>query len=174
MIRKSFAFIFATILTLSVATSTASAANAGSFQAGRIIDDIVFTDTTTMSVNDIQNFLNSKVPSCNSNHAAFTGSTGTVYSPQFICLKDFYENPSSSYTVSLLLYRHFWQPSNWIENLLFKQRLSIYSTHSRIHQRRLPSGLHTQRYRPKRKWRHTKRGDFCSSDYLQYRPSIQH
>lgn len=100
MIRKSFAFIFATILTLSVATSTASAANAGSFQAGRIIDDIVFTDTTTMSVNDIQNFLNSKVPSCNSNHAAFTGSTGTVYSPQFICLKDFYENPSSSYTVS--------------------------------------------------------------------------
>lgn len=100
MIRKSFAFIFATILTLSVATSTVSAANAGSFQAGRIIDDIVFTDTTTMSVNDIQNFLNSKVPSCNSNHAAFTGSTGTVYSPQFICLKDFYENPSSSYTVS--------------------------------------------------------------------------
>lgn len=100
MIRKSLTFIFATVVAVSLITPSALAANASNFQAGRIIDDVVFTNKNAMSVSDIQNFLNSKVPSCNSNHAAFTGSTGTVYNPQFICLKDFYENPSSSYTVS--------------------------------------------------------------------------
>jgi hypothetical protein len=40
---------------------------ASDFEAGRIIDDSVFTDTTRMSVADIQAFLNSKVPSCDTN-----------------------------------------------------------------------------------------------------------
>lgn len=44
-------------------TSSASASIAG-FQAGRIMDDSVMADKNSMSVNDIQNFLNSKVPSC--------------------------------------------------------------------------------------------------------------
>jgi len=69
------------------------------FQAGRIIDDAVFANTNTMSVQDIQNFLNAKVPTCNTNHAGFTGGTGTTYNPPFVCLKDFYENPNSTYTV---------------------------------------------------------------------------
>ncbi len=81
-------------------TSVSFAADTGAFQAGRIIDDAVFTNTSSMTVNDIQNFLNSKVPNCDTNHAGMTGGTGTVYNPQFICLKSFYENPSASYTVS--------------------------------------------------------------------------
>ncbi|MDN5275356.1 MAG: Curculin protein [Candidatus Saccharibacteria bacterium] len=37
------------------------------FQAGRIIDDAVFTNKNAMPVNQIQDFLNSKVPSCDTN-----------------------------------------------------------------------------------------------------------
>ncbi len=77
----------------------ASAANIANFDPSRIIDDAVFYNTSAISVDGIQNFLNSKVPTCNNNHAGFTGSTGTVYNPQFICLKDFYENPDASYTI---------------------------------------------------------------------------
>ncbi len=47
-------------------TPTASASIAG-FQAGRIMDDSVMADKNSMSVNDIQNFLNSKVPNCDTN-----------------------------------------------------------------------------------------------------------
>lgn len=76
------------------------AADIAGFDAGNIISDSVFYNPNTMSVTDIQNFLNSKVTTCDTNHAAVTGSTGTVYNPKWICLKDYYENPSSPYTVS--------------------------------------------------------------------------
>lgn len=42
----------------------ASAIAASDWKAGRIIDDSVFADSAAMSVPDIQNFLNSKVPVC--------------------------------------------------------------------------------------------------------------
>jgi hypothetical protein len=81
-------------------TSQVHAASTANFDASHIIDDVVFYNPSTMSVNDIQGFLNSKVPTCSTNHTGITGSTGTVYNPQFICLKDFYENPSATYSVS--------------------------------------------------------------------------
>ena len=59
----------------------AEAASGTGFNAGRIIDDSVFTNKGSMSVQDIQYFLNSKVPSCNAG---------------FICLKNYAENGKSA------------------------------------------------------------------------------
>ena len=42
-------------------------AHAATFDPGRIIDDVIFTNASTMSVAQIQNFLNSKVPTCDTN-----------------------------------------------------------------------------------------------------------
>jgi len=70
-------------------------AKAASFEAGRIIDDSIFVNKNSMSVADIQNFLNSKVPTCNRWHAGFTGASGTVYSPPWTCLKEYNENPTT-------------------------------------------------------------------------------
>lgn len=100
MIQKLIISGLATLLITLVVVPTVAAADTSNFQAGYIIDDNVMTNTSTMSVTDIQNFLNSKVSSCNTTQPAFTGSTGTVYNPPWICLKDFYENPSSTYTLS--------------------------------------------------------------------------
>jgi len=47
--------------------NTSSAHATSGFQAGHIIDDYIFTNTTTMNVSKIQDFLNSKVPTCDTN-----------------------------------------------------------------------------------------------------------
>jgi hypothetical protein len=66
----------------------------------RIIDDQVFVNNGTMNVNDIQAFLNSKVPVCDSYHPNADGSTpGTAY----ICLKD-YIDPQVSKRASQIIY----------------------------------------------------------------------
>ena len=70
----------------------ASAANGANFNAGRIIDDSVFTNKTAMSVVDIQNFLNGKVPVCDTNHQG--GSAN--YPPPYVCLKNFSEGGRSA------------------------------------------------------------------------------
>lgn len=65
--------ITSTILVISLLASSflpvasTMAASTSGFQAGRIMDDSVMADKNSMSVNDIQNFLNSKVPSCDTN-----------------------------------------------------------------------------------------------------------
>lgn len=67
---------------------------AANFQAGRIIDDLVFTDANSMTPDDVQVFLNSKVPVCETNHAPDAQySQGAV--PPWVCLKDYYENPTT-------------------------------------------------------------------------------
>jgi hypothetical protein len=92
--------IFSMISLLLVLFAFTQKAKAASFDAGRIIDDAIFTNKNSMSVGDIQNFLNSKMPACNTNHGAVTGDSGTVYNPPWICLKDYYEKASSTYTLS--------------------------------------------------------------------------
>ncbi len=62
----------------------AYAASGNTFKADRIIDDAIFFNTAQLSVTDIQNFLNSKVPTCDTNH---TGSGSNQ--PPFTCLKDY-------------------------------------------------------------------------------------
>lgn len=63
--KNIFLAIFSLLGVLLLATPVVHATSG--FEAGRIIDDSVFTDKTRMSVADIQAFLNSKVTSCDTN-----------------------------------------------------------------------------------------------------------
>lgn len=65
------------------------------FKPGRIIDDAIFYNNHTMDPNQIQRFLDAKVPVCDTWHARYTGSSGTVYDPPFTCLNQYQENTDS-------------------------------------------------------------------------------
>lgn len=79
------------------APRTASALSGSEFDPARIIDDAVFYNKTVMSVNQIQLFLNSKLPVCDTwgtksysgstTRAAYASSQGV--STPFTCLKDY-------------------------------------------------------------------------------------
>lgn len=75
------------------------------FNPGRIIDDVTFTDSNTMNASQIQQFLNSKAPSCDTwgvQPSEFGGGTRAQWGtsrgtpPPFICLKDYVENNKSA------------------------------------------------------------------------------
>ncbi len=103
MLRKLntlFAVTISLVLCLSIVAAApqpkASALAASDFDPGRIIDDEVFFNSSLMSIPDIQNFLNSKVPVCDTNgtqpyagttRAAYGASRG--YPAPFTCLKDY-------------------------------------------------------------------------------------
>jgi hypothetical protein len=66
------------------------------FKADRIMDDPIFFDNTRMGSFDIQAFLNSKVPVCDTwGEKPYGGTTRRAYSesqgnnPPFTCLKDY-------------------------------------------------------------------------------------
>lgn len=88
---------------VALGTSVVAAPAAHAWDAGNIIDDQTFNDTSRMSVQAIQNFLNSKVPVCDTNHAAGSGAQGAT--PPWTCLKDYTENGSTAaqiiYNVSM-------------------------------------------------------------------------
>jgi hypothetical protein len=97
--------IIAATFSLFLATSTAQAAPVVGFEPGRIIDDDVFTAYGSMGVSQIQSFLNSKVPTCDTwgtQPSEFGGGTraqwGTSqgYPPPYTCLKDFNEGGRSA------------------------------------------------------------------------------
>jgi hypothetical protein len=91
-----------------VPTQTTHAA----FEAGRIIDDGVFTNQSTMSPSAIQGFLNSKVPSCDTygtQPSEFGGGTRRQWAenaslhpnigsipPPYTCIKDYSEGGRSA------------------------------------------------------------------------------
>lgn len=52
---------------LVIRKSNVEAVSASNFKAGRIIDDAIFTNKNAMSAAQIQEFLNSKVPACDTN-----------------------------------------------------------------------------------------------------------
>ena len=79
---------------LAIALFIPRSASAASFDAGRIIDDSVFTNKSSMSVGDIQNFLNSKVPTCDTYHAPGPSSQGS--NPPWTCLKNYNEGGKSA------------------------------------------------------------------------------
>ena len=58
--------------------SQAFAIGSTSFNAGHIIDDVIFTNSHAMSVIDIQNFLNAQMPNCDTNG---TQSKSYYYDP---------------------------------------------------------------------------------------------
>jgi len=108
---KKFIIIPSAIITLALAfaigfihPSTVEAADARNFNAGRIIDDGVFTNSDSMTAANIQSFLNSKVPNCDT-YGTKTSELGGGTRAQWLasrgistpitCLKDYYENPST-------------------------------------------------------------------------------
>jgi len=81
------------------------ATSLSNWSAGRIIDDVIFTNSDSMSKDQIQSFLNSKVPVCDTNGtqvSEFGGGTRAQWGQAnygqntFICLKDYSENGKSS------------------------------------------------------------------------------
>lgn len=69
-------------------TQTAKALTGSQFQAGNIISDGNFFNSNAMTATDIQNFLNSKVPSCDTNGSLnksyyYNSSTGKVSGSSF-------------------------------------------------------------------------------------------
>lgn len=86
-------FSLGTILTH---VDTTSALSGGEFQAGRIIDDALFFNQGDMSQQQIQDFLNAKVPTCDTNGTQMRGSvtrasygTSQGYPPPYTCLKSY-------------------------------------------------------------------------------------
>ena len=86
-------------------SSEVKALGASDFVAGNIMSDNVMTNKDSMSVGQIQVFLNGKVPVCDTNGtqiSEFGGGTRAQwaaargYSPPFTCLKDFSENGKTS------------------------------------------------------------------------------
>lgn len=85
------------VLSMMVAFQTPVQALSGSeFNSGRIIDDAVFFNPNAMSALDIQHFLNSKVPGCDTNGAQpYGGTTRAAYGASrgypapYTCLKDY-------------------------------------------------------------------------------------
>lgn len=82
-----------------------STTHAAGFDAGRIIDDGVFTDKNTMNPAYIQAFLNSKVPSCDTwgtQTSEYGGGTrrqwaeARGYMAPYTCLRDYTENGRSA------------------------------------------------------------------------------
>lgn len=70
----------------------ASAVTGADWNAGNIISDSQFFNSSSMSSAEIQNFLNSMVPTCDTWHTGFYGSSGAWYGPPFTCLKNYTEN----------------------------------------------------------------------------------
>ena len=95
--------LFIGMFLLTAMSSNASAAPVVGFDAGRIIDDIVFTNNQSMNVDQIQTFLNGKVPICD--NWGTNGSTSTSRRDFFVskgwplplkCLKEYTEGDKSS------------------------------------------------------------------------------
>ena len=77
-------------------SSQAHALSGNDFEAGRIIDDSVFYNNSTLSVDQIQAFLEAKVPVCDTNGSQpYGGTTRAAYGASvghpapYICLKDY-------------------------------------------------------------------------------------
>lgn len=102
---KLFKVIICLVLSLGiplVACGQVLAISGSSFKAGRVIDDAVFYNYSSMSVEQVQNFLNAKLPACdNWGNKPYNGTTRRAYwEPRGIvfpltCLKDYKENPST-------------------------------------------------------------------------------
>lgn len=82
--------------------ASAQALSGSDFRAGRIIDDGIFYAPNTMTVQQIQDFLNAKVPTCDTMGTQMRGSvTRAQYGnsqgvpPPYTCLRDFRQNTTA-------------------------------------------------------------------------------
>lgn len=91
--------LLTSLITLTTSSQhTAEALSASDFKAGRIIDDEIFYNSNSMSVSQIQQFLNAKMPACDTNGEKMFNSTQTRAEwakanskplPPYTCLKEF-------------------------------------------------------------------------------------
>ncbi len=88
-----------------VGSSSVNAAAVTGFKPGRIMDDATFTKKGSMSAAQIQSFLNSKVPSCDTNGtktSEYGGGTRAQYGksrgypPPYTCLRNYSQNGKSA------------------------------------------------------------------------------
>ncbi|HSX31926.1 MAG TPA: hypothetical protein VLF43_01590, partial [Candidatus Saccharimonadales bacterium] len=95
-------FTSASMAALVLPTPAAHAVSGGDWKAGRIIDDSVFYNSNSMTVDQIQQFLNAKMPVCdnwgtqmrgNQTRRAYSEERGVVF--PLTCVKDYYENTST-------------------------------------------------------------------------------
>ncbi len=80
----------------------ANAITGADWNAGTIASDGVFFDSSSMSIADIQNFLNNKMPNCDTNGTQpYAGTTRAAYGASrgnpapFTCVRDYVENPNT-------------------------------------------------------------------------------
>lgn len=90
------------IAVTTVMPSSAVALSGSEFNPGRIIDDGVFFNPNTIDPNTVQVFLNSKVPSCDTNGTQPYGSgtraqyaTSRGYPPPYTCLRNYTQDTPS-------------------------------------------------------------------------------
>lgn len=109
IIRLLSGAIIISMLFILIPQNKVGASPAVGFNAGKIIDDSVFINSNSMNVIQIQSFLNSKVPSCDTNgsqpateygrsditHAQYAAASGWS-APPYVCLKNYSENGLSS------------------------------------------------------------------------------
>jgi len=95
------------------APQSTHAVAASDWKAGNIIDDSLFYDNSSMTVDQIQAFLNSRVTVCDTNgsqsaadlgypnmtHAQYAAMQGWA-GPPYICLRDYYQVPDSTRIIS--------------------------------------------------------------------------
>ncbi len=97
--------LIATIVaTVCMPPTAVSAVSGSDWQAGRIMDDEIFYNKNSMSIEQIQQFLNSKVPVCDTNGtkpSEYGGGTRAQWGAThgnpapYTCLKNYYEHPTT-------------------------------------------------------------------------------
>lgn len=91
--------VFSLVAIFSLLSSKAQALSGADFNASRIIDDTIFFNSSTQGINDVQAFLNAKVPSCDTWGASPSGRSGyptradwgraNGNPPPYACLRDY-------------------------------------------------------------------------------------
>lgn len=89
-------FVCGIILISCFPSSKTQALSSLDWKAGRIIDDAIFFNKNAMTVTQIQQFLNAKVPVCDTNHNASFWLYGYWNAPPYTCIKDYQENGKSA------------------------------------------------------------------------------
>lgn len=101
--------IIAGVCVTGLLSPVASAVSADEWRAGNIADDAIFTDTNSMSVSDIQNWLNGRI-SCDTNGVKTSELGGGIRAQYgashgnpapFTCLNNYYEVPKTTPSADL-------------------------------------------------------------------------
>lgn len=107
-LKSSFSvFLFALVLVTSTLQGSlvSAATNPADWRAGEIVDDGLFYNGNDMTAAQVQAFLNSEVPVCDTMGtltSEYGGGTRAQYGtahghpPPYVCLRDYYENPTTS------------------------------------------------------------------------------